>query len=194
MKAAQTRLAVAADNLANAQTDGFRRHVVRFELRAGGLRSQDVAVEAAGPLRTTGQPFDLAVVGRGSLHVAMPGSHRAEVERTRGDSFVRDGHGYLVDRQGRALLGQHGFVRLTDERATIASDGAIAVDGRTLDRLAVDPGTRVQSGSLEGANVDSIHEMVSIVEAQRSFESAQKALSSIDSARSKAINDMGKLQ
>ncbi len=197
MKAAQARLDVAADNLANAQTNGFRRHVVSFELGSGGLRSRDVASGGAGALRMTGRAFDLAVVGHGGLHVAALSSanaQRAPIELTRGGSFARSAQGYLIDGHGRALLGEHGFVRLSDERATIALDGAIVVDGRTLDRLAAVPGTRVQSGALEGANVDSIREMVSIVEAQRSFETAQKALTSIDSARSKAINDMGKIQ
>jgi flagellar basal-body rod protein FlgG len=48
----------------------------------------------------------------------------------------------------------------------------------------------VQSGFLEGANVDAVREMVNVLEAQRAFETAQKTLGAIDEARQKDVNDV----
>ncbi len=44
MSAAQARLEIAAENLANGSSDGFRRSIAREELHAGGVRPGAVGV------------------------------------------------------------------------------------------------------------------------------------------------------
>jgi flagellar basal body rod protein FlgG len=44
------------------------------------------------------------------------------------------------------------------------------------------------------SNVNTIGEMVDVLDAQRSFETAQKALASIDETRAKAANEVARLR
>jgi flagellar basal-body rod protein FlgG len=56
------------------------------------------------------------------------------------------------------------------------------------------PGATVQSGFLEGPNVDAVHEMVDVLDAQRAFETAQKTLSALDEERQKDANDVARVK
>lgn len=194
MNAAQARLEVAADNLANAHSDGFHRHVASFELTARGMSTRNSSIQTPGPLKETGRALDIAIAGAGALHVAPMSSALARglhVESSRGGSFTRDTAGHLVDGQGRGLVGDHGLVRVADDRITITASGLVESNGRVVDRLAMAPGTRVASGFIETSNVDAIGEMMAILDAHRSFETAQKSLIALDMARQKAIDDAG---
>ena len=70
---------------------------------------------------------------------------------------------------GARCWGSHGALRVRSRRAI--------VDARDF---ALPPGSRLQSGFLEAAGVDAIAEMVDVLAAERSFESAQKAVAAID--------------
>ena len=87
------------------------------------------------------------------------------VTETRNGAFARDRSGVLRDDAGRALI------------AT---------------RLA--PGASVRSGFLETANVNAIEEMVNVLAAQRSFESAEKVVAAIDGANQKAADDVARIK
>ena len=87
------------------------------------------------------------------------------VTETRNGSFSRDRNGVLRDDAGRALVGT---------------------------RLA--PGSSVRSGFLETANVNAIAEMVDVLAAQRSFESAEKVVAAIDGTRQKADDDVARIK
>lgn len=196
MKAAQARLTTAADNLANAQSDGFHKHVLRFSMTPHGLSEREQVLRTTGPLHHTDRNLDLAIIGNGSLRVAPlhgPVPERAEITASRGGSFTRDAAGYVLDAQGRGLIGSHGFVRIHDDYATISPSGAVISNGQTVDRLATAPATRIASGFVETANVDAITEMVAVLDAQRSFETAEKSLTALDAARQKAIDDVGQV-
>lgn len=52
----------------------------------------------------------------------------------------------------------------------------------------------ILQGSLEKSNVNSVHTMVSLIDAQRRFEQAQKAIKSIDDINSKVIDKLGQTQ
>jgi flagellar basal body rod protein FlgG len=187
MEAAQRQLEVAAENLANAETDGFHQHLVRSRAMRGGL-------EAAGaPMRTTGRPFDLTVSGPGGLRVAS--GSRSESEHAvsvRSASFRRDSAGHLVDGKGRVLLGASGPLRV-DENVTVRSDGTFVRDGRVLGRVPLAPGAELHSGVVSASDVNPIGEMIEVLDAQRSFETAQKSLSAIDATRQKSTNDVGQI-
>jgi flagellar basal body rod protein FlgG len=117
-----------------------------------------------------GRELDLAIVGDGTFRVR---DSTGRVATTRAGAFVAAADGTLRDAQGRTLLGLHGPVHAEGAR----------VDERTL---ALPAGSRVQHGFLETAGVDAIAEMVDVLAAERSFESAQKAVAAIDSARQKS--------
>jgi flagellar basal body rod protein FlgG len=148
MSAAQTRLEIAAQNLANGSTDGFRRSVARGSLQARGVRVDSVRDGEQGALRRTDRAMDRAIVGAGSFLVRAADGRTI---RSRSGAFMRDRFGALRDDLGRTLV------------------------GTSLAR-----GSYVRSGFLESSNVDAASEMVNVLEAERSFETAQKVLSAID--------------
>ena len=184
MHAAQARLDVSADNLANVSSTGFERHLARTSLSANGLvTSRQLDTERAS-LRHTGRNFDLATTS-GALFV----DDRGRSSATRSGSFELDNAGHLRDDRGRQLLGRNGPVVVRPE-ATIDARGVVRDGDVVLARLRMAPGTVVESGFLEASNVDAVKEMVDILSAQRAFETAQKTLVALDDTRSKAVNDV----
>lgn len=186
MSAAQTRLDVAAANLANAGTEGFRRSTLRGSLTASGVRLQHVLDGAQGPLRQTGRPFDLAIAGRGTFRVR---ARDGETFSTRCGSFTRDRSGHLVDQAGRSLLGTSGPL-IIRSGASIENSGQVTGGGVKPNRIPLPEGSTLRSGFVESSNVDSISEMIDILSAQRSFESAQKVVSAIDQTRERAATQV----
>lgn len=187
MSAAQTRLDVAAANLANAATEGFRRTSLRGKLTASGVRLQHVADGAQGPLRRTGRPFDLAIAGPGVFQVRDAAGRTFS---TRSGAFARDRNGHLVDQSGRTLLGLSGPVNVAPG-ASIDDAGNVTGGGLTPSRIPLPQGSSLHTGFLETSNADSIGEMIDILSAQRSFESAQKVVSAIDQTRERTTTQVG---
>jgi flagellar basal-body rod protein FlgG len=138
-----------------------------------------------GGIRQTGRPFDLALIG--------PGAFRVGSATTRDGALMRDRDGFLADRSGQRLQGTAGPIRVSDE-ATIAGDGMVRDGGRIVGRIPLRDGTSLRSGALESSNVDAIGETLSILTAQRAFETAQKTLTAIDQTRDKAVNDVVRLK
>ena len=173
MRAARARLEIAAQNLANASSDGFRKTVARVALTAKGLIAQKTISNEQGALRHTGRALDLAIVGEGMFMVGG--------RPTRDGAFVRDAHGYLANDRGQRVQGAHGFVR-------------VAADGKLLDRIPLPYRSEIVRGALESPNVNAIGEMVEVLDAQRAFETAQKALGAIDETRAKNVNEVARLR
>ena len=193
MHAAKTKLEVAADNLANASTDAFHKRLFHASMTARGLNAATTTVSETGAARYTGRSLDLALLGPGSFTVA-PGRNLKLAQATRAGAFACDRNGYVVDLQGRTLVGANGgFVRLPRASA-IEPDGAWRAGGNVVARIALPHGTTVRSGFLESSNVNAIGEMVDLIDAQRAFETAQKTLVAIDETRSKAANEMGQIK
>ena len=162
MAAAQQRLEIAAQNLANGSTDGFRRLLARGSLRPRGVSVGAIRDGEQGALRRTGRPFDRAIVGEGAFVVRDAHGRCTE---TRNGAFSRDRFGKLRDDLGRTLMST---------------------------RLA--KGAYVRSGFLESSNVDAIGEMVDVLEAERSFETAQKVLTAIDQSSQRAGSKMSEFK
>jgi flagellar hook-basal body protein len=190
MRAAKARLDVSASNLANVSTDGFRGHVARVTLGRLGLVTTSRSDREPGPLRHTGRAFDLAIAGPGAFFVR---DRAGRISQSRSGSFERDAFGRLADERGRVLLGSRGAL-VVGADATIDSRGIVREAGTARANLRLAPGSVVQSGFLEGPNVDAVHEMVDVLEAERAFETAEKTLSAIDEARQKDVNDVARLK
>lgn len=181
MNAARTRLDIAANNLANTSSDGFRKQEARGFIAANGVTTQAVPSDEQGALRHTGRPLDLAIIGPGTFR--LQGAD-GRVTCTRAGAFERDRFGRLTDDAGRVLLGSRGAVSVAD---------GDAVDAGTL-HLSLPNGSSIRSGFLETSNVNPITEMIDVLGAQRSFESVQKTLVAIDETRSKAANELARLK
>jgi flagellar basal-body rod protein FlgG len=186
MRASRSQLDVATQNLANVSSDGFRRFATTLEFDDRGLRVRSQASADQGAIRRTNRSLDVALLG--------PGTFRVGGEPTRNGAFVRDRDGFLADDRGRRLAGRCGPIRFPDG-ATIGADGGVRTEaGRLIDRIPLPPGTHLETGALETSNVNAIAESLNVLEAQRSFETAQKVLLAIDDTRNKAANDVGRVQ
>lgn len=179
MSAAQTRLDVAAENLANASNDGFRKTRLRGFLRAAGIAMARERDTSQGALRRTGRDLDLAISGSGAFNVR---DASGKMHTTRGGAFMRDRFERLCDERGRVVIGTRGPVLLPDG-AHIEPGGAIVRNGTILNRIPLPPGSALRTGFLESSNVDTIGEMIDVLTSQRSFETAQKVLEAIDKTR-----------
>ncbi|MBV8153967.1 MAG: flagellar hook basal-body protein [Candidatus Eremiobacteraeota bacterium] len=175
MVAARCRLEIAAENLANASTDGFARIVARGRLTAAGVRIDREADRGPGAFRRTGRDLDFAIAGEGAFTVR---DRLGRIATTRNGAFVRERDGTLSDARGRTLLDRNRTaVRLAD--------------GGTLDarRLGLPRGSRLCAGFLETSGADAVGAMVDVMNAQRSFESAEKVVSAIDRTREKSADE-----
>ena len=146
------QLEVVANNLANADTTGFKadRAIFHSALESALLGpegeiagapgsvfvhpSESVTNHSAGGIQRTGSPLDVAIQGPGFFAVDTP----AGVRYTRAGSFAVDGDGNLATPDGHPVLGEGGPISLGDEAGRITSSGEVTNDrGEVLGRLRV---------------------------------------------------------
>lgn len=241
LDAQQTRMTVVSNNLANVNTNGFKKSRAVFEdliyqnlSQTGGATSQDteqptglnlgtgvrvVATEknfTQGTTVNTGNPFDLMVSGRGFFQVLLPDGTQGY---TRDGSFKIDSEGRLVTASGYevqpSITVPNGVVNVS-----VSTDGLVQaivpgqVEPVTLGTLQLadfinpaglqprgqnlllesaasgtpqlgNPGIEgrgeLVQGSLEGSNVNVVEELVGMIETQRAYEMASKAISTSES-------------
>jgi flagellar basal-body rod protein FlgF len=148
MNSLQLKLEVAANNLANANTTGFkkdgvfRKHLVDHDtiLRQNasdfkGLEDVDAihTLHKQGGLTPTGNPLDTAFEGDGFFVVQTPEGMRY----TRNGNFQLDQDGILVTGNGYQVQGFNGPMLLQGQSIFIGDDGTVAVDGATIDLLQI---------------------------------------------------------
>jgi flagellar basal-body rod protein FlgF len=158
-------LDTAADNLANAQTPGFRaeREYFRSALLGPnamdsqlgrtvnnfGLLGGDRLDMGQGALTATGNPLDLAVEGEGFFQVKTANGLRY----TRDGGFHRSPAGQLVTQKNEPVLSSSGqAIQLPPGDVTVGADGAVSVAGGVVATVGVftfPPGTQLKP---EGAN------------------------------------------
>ncbi len=156
----QYRQDVVSNNIANADTNGYKRDVavtatfdsllIRREndyygpeyLQVDprppiGLTNFGVWVDTVstihetGALRETGSQLDMAVVGEGYFVVQTP----------QGTMYSRDGaaaltpEGYLTDDRGHYIMGETGPIQLALGEFAVSPDGSIYQEGALVDRI-----------------------------------------------------------
>jgi flagellar basal-body rod protein FlgF len=138
------RQEITANNLANANTTGFKRdRMFVEELTAAAsenpttdplsLKTRRWTEFASGAFNPTGGALDLALQGSG-LFVLSDGQNEYY---TRDGRFQRSADGLLTDVQGRAVQGEGGSITLPAGLVSVSSDGLISVDSVMIDRLRV---------------------------------------------------------
>ena len=170
---AQSRaIDVAAGNLANVTTPGFRAERMMFSdwlsRQRGGtppgggtiVYPQDRASyrdRQPGQLAHTGNPLDLALGGDGFFTVQAAGGARL----TRAGHFSLAQNGTVVDEQGDALLDTTGKklqLATADTRITVAADGTVSSENGQIGKIGVvtagDP-NRLQAEGSRLLNADS---------------------------------------
>jgi flagellar basal-body rod protein FlgG len=223
MAAQQQRLDAVANDLANANTTGYKHQRVGFRdlvydqtgrSSAQGVRtgSGAAAVDAGrsfgqGVLQRTDRPLDVAIQGEGFLRVKLADGR---------DALTRDG-GLHVDGARNLTTSTGALVEpaikvpagVADDQISIGEDGTVLAAGNRIGRLdvvtvrsvagllsagdnaflttaasgpamAAPRATMLTQGALESSNTDMAEAMVAMIESQRAYQLASKAISTAD--------------
>jgi len=166
-----------------------------------------------GRIRLTGNPLDLAIQGRGFFEVKTPQG----IRYTRNGMLSLDNQRRLVTNLGYPVMGAKGEIKIPVGKMEITAQGEIKVDGNTVatikivdfpddqmpekaseglfisDKGFVAKNPLIQVGHIEESNVNSIGEMVKMIQGMRSYESAQKLIQTLDRMAEVAIQDVGRV-
>ena len=223
MAAQQQRMDAVANDLANANTTGYKHQRVGFRdlvydqtgrSSAEGVRtgSGAAAVDAGrafaqGALQRTDRPLDVAIQGEGFLRVRLADGR---------DALTRDG-GLHIDGARRLVTSTGALVQpaitipegTAEDQVSIGPDGTVLAAGRRVGRLdvvtvrspqgllsagdnafltspasgpavAAPRTTALTQGALEASNTDMADAMVAMIESQRAFQLASKAITTAD--------------
>ncbi len=238
MIALEERHAVVANNLANAATNGFKRQNAIPEgfyevflgkmgtpqiLDAergpgGGLKTFETYSDfSSGPLQTTGDPLNAALMGPGFFAVSTPNGDRF----TRDGAFTIDADGQLATTEGYKVQGAGGGgIDVSGGSAQIDENGVVWVDGVQTGQLGItefaDPQllqregdnlyaapqealtqsapateTMVAPKSLEASNVKVPVEMAQMILGLRAYTANQKVINAVDETVGRLISDVG---
>jgi len=154
MIAEMARTDAISNNLANADTAGYKKDVTITKDFASvlitrindgpdaptigslgmGVAVDEVATDqSAGTIRLTGNNFDLAMEGKGFFAVETPRG----VRYTRNGTFSKNRRGELVTQDGNRVLGQNGPIRIQGNSMVVGADGTVSVDNQPAGKLQV---------------------------------------------------------
>ncbi|TDI78540.1 MAG: flagellar basal-body rod protein FlgF [Caldithrix sp.] len=174
-----------------------------------------------GPLEGTNRPLDVAISGSGLFSVETPDGEAYTRDgrftlNQEGILVTSDGHPVLGEGGPIEINVQENFA--TD--IVINGSGEILLDGNIIDKFKtvstenpadfykigsnlfqLKPGVEataletveVKQGFLESSNVDSITEMVTMIDLMHQYEMAQKMIKSQDAILGKAANEIGRV-
>jgi len=152
MQAQQQKLDAVANDLANANTNGYKRLRVGFSdllYEQGGRPTTTAEAQFGtgaralslgrtfqqGALRETGRTLDVAIQGEGFLRVRLADGRQA---LTRDGNLQIDGSGRLVTPYGGVVEPTIRVPEGTNESdITIGRDGTVSANGRPLGRIAI---------------------------------------------------------
>ena len=210
---------IVTNNLANAQTTGFKRDFGRVLESQQLLDVGSTIDRSPGDITGTQNPLDVAIDGEGYFAIQTP----AGVRYTRNGSFSLNESGDLVTKQGMKVLSSSGSpINVTGNVIGIQDGGMVTADGNEVAtlkivtfpnmRLLEKEGSnqfvwngnvgdvhdvdqpRVKSGALERSNVNSMSEMIQLMGAYREFESVQKTLKTLDTdMNARLIQELGRI-
>ncbi len=224
-------LDMLANNIANGSTGGYKADREFYSLymspeAAGSLPNAGTlpVIErpwtdfSQGELRTTSNPLDVALTGKGFFSINAPGGPLY----TRDGSFRLSPAGLLVTADGQAVRGAGGApINLSSAQPVeISRDGAVLQDGQTVGQLEIvdfsNPAAltkqghnyfrqvdasaapqkgaaEVHQGTLESSNASSAEAAVRLVSVMRQFEMLQKAVAMGAEMNRKAIEEVARV-
>lgn len=165
-----------------------------------------------GALKNTGRALDFAIEGEGFFRVRAADG---DLAYTRDGQFQVNSDGVLTDSEGRAILdaeeapirpgsreinlNRAGEIFVPDQQAPVARLATFSPEDPALmekqgdnlyssepANMAEAEGSEVRNGFLERSNVNTMEEMVTMMELQRRFEAMTKAMRTIDTTFSES--------
>lgn len=182
------------------------------------LQKENVYIDySSGPTSQSGNPLDLALDGDGFFAVTTPEG----TAYTRQGNFRTAADGALVTMDGYPVQGATGgAIIIKGNRVEIDGTGNVTVDDVPSGTISVvdfnkpyslikngaalfvpsDPQAKAQPGRalvrqgyIEGSNVESITEMVQLIETNRYFEMCSKVIKGFDDIAARATNELGRV-
>ena len=140
--AQERRMDQVSNNLANVDTNGFKKENVTFwemlytasdQRQRVGKAMKVITDHAQGIIELTGNPLDLAINGKGFFKVQTPQG----IRYTRAGNFFRNDQSQLVTPNGHMVMGQGGEITIQGDEISIDHYGKINVDGKEMGQLEV---------------------------------------------------------
>jgi len=194
-------------NLANASTPGFKERMIQLESFPFSVPGSDwtgsdslafvqskppVVDKGQGIVESTGRALDLAVRTAGGLRPVRDGRLRLHAD------------GRIVPQEGDPVQNDQGKEIRVDprKRVEISDNGEVRSGERKIGRLLIvdesgrpveQEDYRIVQGHLERSNVNSMEEMVKMMELIRNYGSYMKVIKSFDDLEGKTIQELGRL-
>ncbi len=148
LRAQSQALDIAAQNMANVSTAGFRGQQASFQTlltlaRPAASNALNVAINNFGvlegthldrgsaSLQATGNPLDVGIEGNGFFVIQTAQGTRY----TRNGSFRVARTGELVTGDGNPVLGENGVIRVPAGAVSISSDGTLSVNSAVAGKI-----------------------------------------------------------
>lgn len=228
ISAQAARTDIYAANLANSSTSGYLRNRVSqmsfpHDLVAssafmdatgklgGGVSISGAGVDfTPGTIQQTSNSLDLAIAGNGFFCVDTP----AGEGYTRNGAFQLGSDGTIVTRDGYAVLGRGGPIRVGSADIEIDEQGRVWENGQAVDTLRIaeipsDGRTakmgatvlmstaanaaseyKIVQGAIEGSNVNAMRELQMMMSSQRQYEANIRAIQAQDDSLQVLLRDV----
>ncbi len=241
------RMDVLTNNLANADTNGYKKEgataqsfdsILAYKIKDNsegyrlakrtGVHNPGVKIGegytdfSQGPLKTTENPYDLALTDKGFFAVEFTNKQgETSVKYTRDGNFTLNESGELVTQDGDRVLGTDGQpVKIDPLKDTqinvqgqVIQDGSVAATIQVTDfedynylqrygenyfepidgAIEKDAAAKVYAGYLETSNISVVTEMVNMITVSRAYETNQKVITTYDGTLDIAANQLGKV-
>jgi flagellar basal-body rod protein FlgF len=151
MIAQSKKIDVLGNNVANANTSGFKKDEVSFKTyndqllinpnngtnigaASSGVLNDGVNTDiSGGGFNQTNLNTDIAITS--DAFFAVSGSAAGGTEYTQNGNFTIDTQGYLSLTTGQRLMGQKGPILVGGDNFQVANDGTISQNGKVLDKI-----------------------------------------------------------
>ena len=188
----------------------------QIDPEAGNATARVVTDSRPGTFKATGQPLDLALGAPGYFEVTTPDGPAY----TRTGQFRLDARGRMVNALGYPVMGVSGEIVLSTPNPVIEPNGQIRENNRQIAQLKIvqfeepssverlgdglvtsggaartvaDSEVLLRQGFVENTNVNSMQEMVELIQVMRHFESMQRMAQGYDDMLGSSIRKLGDL-
>jgi fagellar hook-basal body proteins len=242
----QNRLDIISNNLANSATVGYKtegvtnqafKDVLTLKIQDDSEAYMDKAIGTMntgvklgevytdygqGPLRSTGNTYDMAIGGNGFFNVSVKDKNGNEsIKYTRDGNFKISNEGYIVDSDGNLLQGESGSIQIPTNAGDVKidKDGTITADNVVIDKVKLtdfadynylkkygdnmyeavanaetkNADGSIEQGYTEQSNVNTVAQMVQMITISRSYEANQKVIQTVDNMLGQAVGSVGKV-
>lgn len=142
MMAQENRMTQIANNLANVDTNGYKKEDVTFwemlftatdNRQRVGKAVRVITDHSQGSLAATGNKLDFSISGEGYFKILTPDGFAY----TRNGNFTLNSTGQLTTMDGDLVMGQGGAIILKNDQIQVGRDGLITADGKSINQLSL---------------------------------------------------------